>query len=30
MRAEEGGESVDDVVSRLAKAIATIEAEFQG
>ena len=26
----EGGESVDDVASRLAKAVATIEAQFQG
>ncbi|GMN50085.1 hypothetical protein TIFTF001_019248 [Ficus carica] len=30
MRAEEGGESVDDVVARLTRALATIEAQFQG
>lgn len=26
----EGGECVDDVASRLANAMATIESEFQG
>ncbi|XP_024031368.1 uncharacterized protein LOC21390014 [Morus notabilis] len=30
MRAEEGGESVDDVVSRLTRAMAAMEAQFQG
>lgn len=30
MRAEEGGESVDDVVARLTRALATIEAQFRG
>ncbi|GMN50083.1 hypothetical protein TIFTF001_019246 [Ficus carica] len=29
-RAEEGGESVDDVASRLTRALATMEAQFQG
>ncbi|KAJ7978694.1 Phosphoglycerate mutase family protein [Quillaja saponaria] len=30
MRPEEGGESVNDVASRLTKALATIELEFKG
>lgn len=30
MRAEESGESVDDVVARLTRALATIEAQFEG
>lgn len=30
MRAEEGGETVDDVVSRLTRAMAAMEAQFQG
>lgn len=29
-RTEEGGESVDNVASRLTRALATMEAQFQG